>query len=292
MLRRPLVSSHSQSRRLAPLLHVRGPTHGVLDDVGDLRWLKEQWIEASGVETPTVLAVNLEGRFPTSAALVELVLPLAKAVSAGSYGQLALTFCTPDEATKVILRALAEANETPFFIANSIDEVRDAEAVGPLTATDLETLEILRGLGGRTTVSIFATEASLEPSAAHNRLVGVRDKGLVQWQDRSRREGKLYLDPRQAVPSEDPADPSAADFEIPEPIRSDIRALAEMQGRDPNALYAEAMGEFLARHREHLEGEHERLRDAIAADDVEALKTSARLYAKKQALARRRRKAG
>lgn len=246
------------------------------------------WIESSGVQDPTVLAINLEGRFATPSALMELVLPLAKSVSGGAYGQLALVFCTPEPATKAVLEALAQANQATFFIADSIDDLRDAEPAGPLTTGELETLRMLRGLGGRSTVSVFAAEASLEPSAANNRLMNVSEKGLVQWQDRSRKEGRLYFDPRTAVPAEDPADPTADDYDVPESIRNDIRTLAEMQGRDPGSLYAEAMGEFVSRHRDYLREEHERVRDALAADDDEALKTSARRYAKKQAAVRAR----
>ena len=271
---------------MAPGLHVRGPTHGVLDEPAQVDW--RGWVSASGVGEPTVLAVNLEGRFPTPAALVELAVPLAKSVSSGSYGQLALVFCTPDRATKAVLAALAQANDARFFIADSIDDLRDAEPAGALTAGELETLEMLRNLGGRTTASVFAANASLEPSAASNRLMNVAEKGLVQWQERSRKDGRLFFDPRAAIPAKDPSDPSAADFDVPETVRNDIRALAEAQGRDPGSLYSQAVGEFLERNDEYLRGEHERLREALASEDREALKASARRFAKKQADVRAR----
>jgi HPt (histidine-containing phosphotransfer) domain-containing protein len=280
------VGSQSSSWRLAPGLHVRGPTHGVLDAPEQIEWAK--WIRASGVREPTVLAINLEGRFATPAALIELVAPLAQSVSSGQYGQLALVFCTPDEATKAVLAALAEAHGATFFIANSIEELREAEPAGPLTAGERETLRMLRELGGRTTASVFAAEASLEPSAANNRLVNVSEKGLVQWQDRPRPEGKLYFDPRTAIPAEDPADPTAADFELPEEVRNDMRALAELRGSDTRSLYAEALGEFLSRNNDYLSEEHERLRRALAENDTDALRSTTRRHAKKQAAARAR----
>jgi hypothetical protein len=271
---------------MAPGLHVRGPTHGVLDRPEQIEW--SSWVRASGVGAPTVLAVNLEGRFPTPAALQELVVPLARSVSGGSYGQLALVFCTPDPATKAVLAALAEANEARFFIANSIEDLRDAEPAGALTAGERETLAMLRDLGGRTTASVFAANASLEASAAQNRLMSVAEKGMVQWQERSRKDGRLFFDPRAAIPAEDPGDPAAADFEVPEPVRNDIRALAEAQGRDPGSLYAQAVGEFLERNEDYLRAEHDRMREAIAGDDREALRASARRYASKQAEVRAR----
>jgi len=271
---------------MAPGLHVRGPTHGVLDEPEKIGW--SNWISASGVGEPTVLAVNLEGRFATPAALMELVVPLAKSVSGGSYGQLALVFCTPDQATKAVLMALAEVNDARFFVADSVDNLREAEPAGRLTPGELETLDMLRNLGGRSTVSIFATEASLEPSAAHNRLMNVADKGLLQWQDRSRKSGRLFFDPRAAIPAEDPANPSGADFDVPEPVRNDMRALAEAQGKEPGSLFAQAVSEFLERNNDFLKEEHERIRKALVADDQEGLKATARRYAKKQAEVRAR----
>lgn len=271
---------------MAPGLHVRGPTHGVLDEPAKVDWTS--WISASGVEAPTVLAINLEGRFATPAALMELVVPLAKAVSGGSYGQLVLVFCTPDVATKAVLKALAEANDARFFIADSVDTLREAEPAGRLTPGEQETLKMLHNLGGRTTVSVFAAEASLEASAAHNRLMNIVDKGLVQWQDRSRKSGKLFFDPRSAIPKEDPTDPSAADFDVPEPVRNDLRALAEAQGREPGSLYAEAVSEFLERNSDFLKEEHARIRQAISDEDQESIEATTRRYAKKQAEARAR----
>jgi hypothetical protein len=267
---------------------VRGPTYGLFTE-GEGLW--SQWLRPSGVESPSVLAVDLEGRFPTPAALVDLVLPLANATSGGSFGQLALIFCTSDEATKTLLRALADAHGVSFFIADSVDAIREAEPAGPLTPAETETLERLRDLGGRTTVSVFATDASLEPSAANNRLMALHEKGLLPWEERSRREGNLFLDPRYAV-SEEPADPTAPDYGLPEEVRSDLRALAEMQGRDPNSLYAEAVKDFVDRHSEHLSREHAEMQKAIADDDDEAIKAVARRYARKQAQARRRAKSG
>jgi hypothetical protein len=157
-----------------------------------------------------------------------------------------------------------------------------------LTPTEQETLRILQRLGGRTTIASFATNAGLEANAATNRLTNVLSKGFVQRVDRSRREGQLFLDPRAARPKEDPADPTSTDFAVPEAVRSDVRALAEMQAREAGPLLADAWLEFLDTHRGYLAEEHERLADLVKRGDSEGLAEVGRRYARKQAQARRK----
>jgi hypothetical protein len=281
------VVSYLDSHRL-PRLELRGPTAGPLDDVGWIRGFRESLLQPSGVAEPTVLAVNLEGRFPTPSVLLELVIPLAQAARSGQYGPLALVVCTPDEAVRTMLRALAQTHDLALFVARSPEELEFAEPIGALTPGEHETLNIVHSLGGRTTVSRFASAAGLEANAATNRLVNVYQKGFVQKVDRPRREGQLFLDPRAAVPGEEPADPTSGDFDVPEPIRRDVRALAEMQGREPGALLADAWREFLGRHSEHLAAEHERLAELVKNDDEQAVAAFGRRHAKKRSQARQR----
>jgi hypothetical protein len=283
----PMPSSLGSHR--LPRLEVRGPaTTGLLDDVEEIRRFRDWLLNPSGVSEPTALVVNLEGRFPTPSVLLELVLPLARAVRSGAHGPLALVVCTEDEGTRTVLRALAEANNLSFYLAPSAAEIEAAEPVGSLTPTDLETLRVIRGLGGRTTVASFAKSAGLEVNAATNRLTNLHHKGFVQRVDRSRGEGRLFLDPRAALPNEDPADPTSADFAVPEAVRSDVRALAEMQAREAGPLLADAWLEFLDTHRGYLAEEHERLADLARRGDHEGLAEVGRRYAKKIAQARRK----
>jgi DNA-binding MarR family transcriptional regulator len=276
-----------ESHRL-PRLFVRGPdTTGPLEDVAAIRRFRDSLVSPSGVTEPTTLVVNLEGRFPTPAVLVELILPLAQAARAGTYGPVALVICTQDDAVRTVLRALAQAQSLPIFLARSPSELYDAEPAGSLTPTEKETLEVLRRLGGRTTVSTFAQATSLEPNAATNRLVNVVNKGFVQRVERPRRQGQLFVDPRAATPVEDPADPTSGDFRVPEPVRSDMRALAQMQVREPGANLASAWHEALTKHSDYLATEHERLAEMVKRDDKEGLAEASRRYAKKQAEARR-----
>jgi hypothetical protein len=281
------MSSYLASHRL-PHLFVQGPnTTGPLDDVAKIRLFRDDLVKPSGVTEPTALVINLEGRFPTPGVLLELIMPLAQAAKAGTLGPLALVVCSQDEAVRKIVRALAETHDVAIFLAQSPTDLDQAEPAGPLTPTERETLEVLQGLGGRTTISTFAAATGLEANAATNRLVNVRNKGFVQWVDRPRRQGQLFLDPRAARPNEDPADPTSGDFGVPEVIRSDVRALTEMQAREPGPLLSEAWTEFLAEHGEYLAAEHERLAALVKQKDEKGLAEVGRRFAKKQAQARR-----
>lgn len=281
------MATFLESHRL-PRLVVRGPdTTGPLDDVVQIRRFREDLVKPSGVTEPTVLVINLEGRFPSASVLVELIMPLAQAARAGTHGPLAVVVCTQEDAVRTVVRALAQTHDLPIFLAGSPAELGEAEAAGTLTPTERETLEVLHRLGGRATISAFAETTGLESNAATNRLVNVLNKGFVQRVERPRRQGHLYLDPRAARPAEDPADPTSGDYAVPERVRSDVGALAEMQVREPGPLLANAWHEFLTEHGDYLAAEHERLAELVKQKDNQGLAEVGRRYAKKQARARR-----
>ena len=198
-----------------------------------------------------------------------------------------LVVCTQDEGVRVVLRALAQSQDVALYIAPSPRELDKAEPAGSLTPTEQETLKVLHGLGGRSTIATFAEATGLEANAATNRLVSIKNKGFVQRIERPRRQGQLFLDPRAARLHEDPADPTSGDFEVPEPVRRDFRALAEMQVRERGSFLANAWQEFLIEHRDYLAAEHEHLADLVKQEDKAGLAEVGRRDAKKQAQARR-----
>lgn len=279
-----------ESHRL-PQLFVRGPdTTGPLHDVKAIRRFRDDLVKPSGVSEPTALVVNLEGRFPTASVLLELILPLAQAAKAGTYGPLALIVCTQDDSVRMVLRALAQMHGVAMFVAPSPSELDDAEPIGSLTPTERETLEALHRLGGRSTISTFATATGLEANAATNRLVNVLNKGFVYRVDRPRRQGQLFIDPRAARLPEEPADPTSGDLESPDAIRrGDVRALTETQILEPGPQLANAWQEFLEQHGDYLAAEHERLAELVKRQDHTGLAEAARRDARKQARARRMR---
>lgn len=281
-----LVESHRM-----PHLEVRAPelpgeTVGPLIDRALAAAFRDWLIQPSGVTEPTVVAINLEGRFPSASVLNELVVPLGRLARSGSNGPLAIVICTGDEGTRDVLRALARTYDLALFWAPSVNEIQAAEPLGPLTETDTETLQIVERLGGRVTVSSFAGSAGLEANAASNRLVSVAQKGFLHRVDRPRRHGILFVDPRIASPKEDPADPTSGDFLVPQPLRRDVKALAEMQGREPGAVLANAWQEFLQTHEGQLARDHAELAEAMKRGDHAELSSFSKQYNKKQAESR------
>ncbi len=253
---------------------------------------RSSWVLPSGVNEPTVLAINLEGRFPSAGVLMELVVPLGRAASGGTLGPLAVVLCTSDEGTRDVLRALAQTHDLALYVAPSTERLSEAEPLGPLTVTEHETLNVVRHLGGRVTVANYAQATNLEASAATNRLVNVFKKGFVHRVERSRRDGALFVDPRAATLAEEPADPTSGDFSLPEPLRHDVKALVDIQNRESGAAIATAWQELLGAHKEQLAADHRELQDAMRRGDKEELARLSKHYAKKQAQARAERHRG
>jgi hypothetical protein len=257
-----------------------------LADVPAIRQFRDALFKPSGVSQPSALVINLEGRFPSASVLVELIVPLAQSVRSGAYGPVALVVCTQDEAVRTVVRALAQLHDLSIYLAPSPRQLDEAEPAGPLTPTERETLEILHGLGGRSTIATFAEATGLESNAATNRLVNVLNKGFVQRVERPRRQGQLFLDPRVARPTEDPADPTSGDFDVPESVRRDVRSLAEMQTLEPGGYLANAWQEFLASNSEYLAKEHEHLTQMVRDNDTKGLADAGRRFAKTKAQTR------
>jgi hypothetical protein len=196
-----------------------------------------------------------------------LLVPLSGAIVAGAHGSIALVVATPDPSLGSVIRAIAQMYKLPLFLTTSKWNIGDAEALGPLTPSDLETLEALKRLGGRASVAMISQEAGIDHKAAGNRLSALDDRHMVLKVGRPRRQGDLFLDPRVAVPSEEPSHPASGDYGVAAPLLADIRALAEMRGSEPEGILAEAWQEFLTKHLEQLSKEHREVAEMIKSGD-------------------------
>jgi hypothetical protein len=273
-----------------PHLEIRAPaTGGVVDDPQRIREFVGGLLAPSGVKAPTVVMINLEGRFLTASALYSLVVPLGQAILSGAYGQIAAVLATSDPATRESIRALAEAFHLPLFVARTPDQLMEAEPVGSLTRGELETLSLMGQLGGCVTVSQMASETGLDQPAAANRLNALSNKHFAYRIERPKSAGHLYMAPWIAQP-EDPADPTSGDYFVPKDVREDVRALAELHGRAPSGLIAEAIGQFMAKHKKDLAQDYDSVARALRERDNDSLATYATRYSKKKAQARVRRR--
>lgn len=250
-----------------PELERRSPTAGPLTDVSAISSFIAGLVKPSGVGVPTALVLNLEGRFPSANAIYELIVPLGRAIQAKAHGEVALVIATPDPVLRAVVSAIAESNGLCMFVTPSADSVDLAEPVGSLSPSDIQTLSVLRQLGGRATVSAVAQAAALDHKAAGNRLDSLDQRQLVLRVDRPRRQGNVYLDPRAAAAREEPSDPLSAEFGLPPDLRSHVSALAAMQGREPAAVLADAWNEFISKHASDLSREYERVADMMRQGD-------------------------
>lgn len=281
----PMFSASNLGIHSLPELYVRAPdTAGPLSTSAQYARFVDRLIKPTGARVPSVLVLNLEGRFPSPSVVVDLVVRLGREVASGKHGEMALVLATPDPALASVIRALAEANDVPLFLAPSVDEIHLAEPVGRLTATDVETLAVLHRLGGRASVATVAKAASIDHTAAGNRLAALDKKQLVLRVGRARRLGNVYLDPRVAsVPAaEDPGDP--LNPSVPSGVSVDARALASLQRTDEPKAVAEGWKEFLHKHADEIARQHAEVAKLVRSGD----KTAVGNYAERQAKSRGR----
>src|SRR4051794_11750868 len=116
--------------------HSAPPTHGLVLDPGQIAAYRDRLVQPSGVQEPTVLAIDLEGRFPLAEVLHELVVPLARTIRSGSLGPLMLVICTPSTKLRDTLEALAEKHKLALFVAPSVARLAEAQPVGDLTPAE------------------------------------------------------------------------------------------------------------------------------------------------------------
>ena len=277
---------------LSPHLYRRGPTGGLIDDPQVIDRFRTSVLGESEAHAPSVLAVNLEGRFFTTPVLHALVIPLGQAVQNRTQGDVKLIFATPDASVRDTIAALAKAYGLPLYVAPSINQLSHSEPVGPLTAGEHDTIDLMRRLGGRVTVAQLADMGGFEQPAAANRLNSVVAHNFVHRVDRPRNEGHLYMAPWVAAPREDPADPTSGDFEVSEQLRSDVRNLAEAQGRTPEEVYSEALEAFLEHHKAELAAQHAEVARMMKAGDSAGLAAYAKSFSKKRAVESARRAKG
>jgi hypothetical protein len=278
-------------KHFQPRLELRSPaTGGVVDDPSLMQtFLKERLFGQSEVHAPTVLLVNLEGRFLTVSALYELIVPVGQEIRSGRYGNVSVVFASPDPATRDSIRALAQAYQLPLYVTASADRIWEAEPVGPLTAGEQETMALMRRLGGRVTVAQVAAETGLDAPAAANRLNAVVGKNFAYRIDRPKSSGHLYVAPWVAKP-EDAADPTQPDFDMPFELRTDVSALAALQGREPNEVVTEAVQLFMEEHREQLQHDYDEIARMMREGDTEGVAEYSKRFAKKAAEAHVRRR--
>lgn len=181
---------------------VRPATGGPWYDRPRAAAMREADFPATAFAGPTTFVLDLRGATPTPGVLLEYLVPLAQAIRGGLYGNVKLVVCTQDSAVAQLITLVAGAYALPLFVAPAPDRLAEAEPVGELTATDRATLAAIVRAGGRVSASQLARAASIEATAANNRLTNLERKGYVYRVNRPGREGDVYADPRVPDPQQ------------------------------------------------------------------------------------------
>jgi MarR family len=165
---------------------------------------RDQELPPTAGPSPSTVVIDLAGKLLSPPALRELIVTVGQRVRGGVYGDMKVIVATSHPATREAIHLLAREHDFPVFLAHSIEltEIHRAEPAGDLTATERDTLETLRRLGGQGTIAGLAGYIGIEPTAATNRLVNLERKGYVYRFRRPRQHGDLFADPRVPLQSE------------------------------------------------------------------------------------------
>jgi DNA-binding MarR family transcriptional regulator len=182
-------------------IHFLG-TGGNLLDPGLTSEIREDLLQRFAQSAANVVILDLGGAVFSPGSLQELLLPLARRLRAGEPRPLALVIIAEDPGIADFVRMLAHTHGLPLYLSERPEQVGDAEPAGRLTPTEKQTIDTLAALGGRVTVSTFAQQLQMQVTAAGNRLSHLADRGYLQREQRSRREGDQFVDPRSEARQE------------------------------------------------------------------------------------------
>lgn len=215
--------------------------------------------------------LNLEGGFYELGVVDEMLMPVARGIPSGSYGDMSLVVVTSDDAVADYVRYLASRNQAPLWLSDSLHDFADrAQPAGALTEAEHETLREVQRIGAGVTAAGLAEALGIEQNAAANRLANLERKGYVFRHERSKRDGDLFVIPIHAkAPSRiDAALP--LDFEIPPEIRNEVVHLAASQGTTPLQLVTDAWRAYAEQNAQAMRDERRQLTDLLEAGDDEA----------------------
>lgn len=182
-------------------IHYLG-TGGNLLDPGYTSQVRERLLQTFAQSAESVAVLNLGGAVFSPGSLQELLLPLARRLRSGEPRPLALVVIAEDRGVADFIRMLASMHGLTLYVSDRPERVNEAEPAGRLTPTERQTIDTLAALGGRVTVSTFAHQLQMQVTAAGNRLSNLADRGYLHREQRSRREGDEFVDPRSEAHQE------------------------------------------------------------------------------------------
>lgn len=165
-------SSQQDHPTIQGLLTYRVATGGELINAPDVvpRGITYQLSRSAADQTVSVLVMDLgDSRWETET-LLRMLTDSLTSIRGQRSTEVVLVVSTSQPAVSRVVSMLATALDVTLYLTPAADRLAEAKPVGRVTPTDLESLSTLRDLGGRVTASQFAEAASIEPTAAGNRL--------------------------------------------------------------------------------------------------------------------------
>lgn len=185
-----------------PVVVVRPPTIGPWHNLALAEVVRQQWMPATSLNSPTLFVLDLNMVTPSADVLEELV-RAGREVKARSHGLASLAISTGNAGLRRMIEALAAREHVAIYVSSSAEPemLARAEPTAVLSATERETLQAVVEMGGRVTAADIARRLGLTRTAATNRLVAVVSKGALKRQSRPGREGDMFIDPRFPSPT-------------------------------------------------------------------------------------------
>lgn len=201
----PADSPHQtyQDAPTVPDLYVRAVTTGgmvttpIMEPITAPQWLRNELTQWVADEPQSVLVLDLGDARWEAETLLQLLGAAATSVRDVVDGDVVMVVSTTQPSVAQVARMISTSMEVPLYVADSASSASIAKAApaGKLTATERETLKLIGEMGGRVTTSDFAARASLEVTAAGNRLGNLAKRGYLNRISRSRREGDVFVSP-------------------------------------------------------------------------------------------------
>ena len=158
--------------------------------------VRERLMDEVDAAALRIAVLDLGGAVFSPGSLQELLLPLVRRLRAGEAGAVVLVIIAEDRGVADFVHMLAFTHSLPLYVTDRPHQMADAEPVGRLTPTELQTINAIGEMGGRVTVAAFADHLQLQVTAAGNRLANLDLRGYVYREQRSRRDGDIFVDPR------------------------------------------------------------------------------------------------
>ena len=173
-------------------------TQGVVTDTNVIARHRLSMLPPTAFESPTTHVLDITGMIPSPGALLEFVIPLGQQIRGGMNGEASLILATADEGVAETVRLVAQEHQIPLFLSTSTswEDVERAQPAGKLTQAEVRALNGIRRLGGFGRSAQLAEALGIEPSAAHNRLEALAQKGYLFRLRRASGRGVFYVDPR------------------------------------------------------------------------------------------------